>query len=549
VKYNAQIQECDDEEDAGRILNDVEYAQVLNTRNDIFLIEKESRLHKIEVAAVVIGVIFSAWLSTFPLEKAAFGSHRKIPQERTATLLRGQVLPATHPETETDYKGSANERNASRYNLKSGVPKPQAAKEHRAPAGFRPDIVSKISSGKAPPKIDTQTPEAKEPNQQEPIVAQESIIEEDSGLISEGNAYKKQENHIGAFAAFKRVLSHDPRNTPALTGMGDLFLQTGFLDSAATFYNAALAVNPHNAVVRNDLGSVHYYISTLAANPHYAARMKISDPARYIKAQYDSAIAEYTNAIALDSTCVDAMTNRGVIRDIHGDRTAAIEDYTRAIKINPSWADAYSKRAATYKSLKKYKEAIADYTAAIKLDSSSYEFDPTLRFANAYFGRGTVYYRRGELDNAIADFDSALALNPTHSLVMINKAIALSDKKQYDSAIAGYTRAIALLSPLEYDGAQKVAYLHRGNAFKVQGRYDQAIADYTSALELPNLAAKACWRIAECYALKKDRENAIVWLKKSISYGFTDFKEWENDRDLLYLRDDKEFREIIKHPQ
>jgi tetratricopeptide (TPR) repeat protein len=531
VKYNALIQECDDEEGTGRILNDVEYAQVLNTRNDIFLIEKESRLHKIEVVAVVIGVIFSAWLSAFPLEKAAFGSHRKIPQERTATLLRGQVLPATLRETENDYKGSVYKRSTGQYSLKPNVPKPQAPK---------------INSAGTQQKVNVLTSEAEPTNQQEPVVARESIIEEDSSLISEGNAYKKQENHIGAFATFRRVLSHDPRNTTALAGMGDLFLQTGFLDSAAAFYNTALAINPRNAVVRNKLGSVHYYSSTLAANPHYAARMKISDPAQYIKAQYDSAIAEYTNAIAIDSTCVDALTNRGVIRDIHGDRNAAIEDYTRAIKINPSWADAYGKRAATYKSLKKYKEAIADYTAAIKLDSSSYEFDPTLRFANAYFGRGTVYYRRGELDKAIADFDSALALNPTHSLVMINKAVAMSDKKQYDSAIAGYTRAIALLSPLEYDGAQKLAYLHRGNAFKAQGKYDPAIADYTSALELPNLAAKACWRIAECYALKKDRENAIVWLKKSISYGFNDFKAWENDRDLLYLRDDKEFRDLIR---
>jgi tetratricopeptide (TPR) repeat protein len=525
------IKDDDDEED-GRLLNDSEYAKVLRNRKDIFLIGKGKKLRNIEVAAVVAGVIFSAWLSTVPVEKSLSGSHRKIPEERTATLLRGPNLPAALLKKEADYKGFTEEWGTSRYNLKQSVPRPTAPE---------------FNSTGTQQKVTILTSEARTINQRKPVVVQEVAAEEDSGFISQGNANKNQ-NHAVVFAAFRRVLSNDPRNTPALAGLGDLFLQTGFFDSAAVYYHAALAVNPRNAVVRDRLGSVHYYTSTLAANPHYAARMKISDPAQYIQSHYDSAIAEYTNAISIDSTCVDALTNRGVIRDIHGDQSAAIEDYTRAIKINPSWADAYGKRAATYKSLKKYKEAIADYTAAIRLDSSSYEFDPTLRFANAYFGRGTVYYRRGDLDKAIADFDSALALNPKHSLVLINKAVALSDKKQYDSAIAGYTRAIALLSPLEYDGAQKLAYLHRGNAFKAQGKYDQAIADYTSALELPNLAARACWRIAECYALKQDRENAMAWLKKAVTNGFTDFKAWKNDRDLLFLRDDKEFRELIRHP-
>ena len=114
----------------------------------------------------------------------------------------------------------------------------------------------------------------------------------------------------------------------------------------------------------------------------------------------------------------------------------------------------------------------------------------------------------------------------------------------YYIAIVGFTRAIVLLGPTEYNGAQKLAYLHRGDAFKASGNYDKAIADYKSAMESRKLAAKACWRIAECYSLNKNIDSAIVWLKKSISYGFIDFNKWKRDEDLAPLRETREFHDI-----
>jgi hypothetical protein len=46
---------------------------------------------------------------------------------------------------------------------------------------------------------------------------------------------------------------------------------------------------------------------------------------------------------------------------------------------------------------------------------------------------------------------------------------------------------------------------------------------YPSRRNPSALAAKACWRIAECYALGQDKTNALFWLRKSISFGFTNY--------------------------
>ena len=549
MQFNEPTRTSEDEE-PGRILSDGDYALALKNRDDIFRIEKAKRLRTVEAITLVIGVLFGAWLSTTQGSRVAHNYHRFVPVERTARLVRAQNLPA-----------DVNEHTAAfidrRADQTSRLARPEAMEKHRAPARTQSPTTSNTNLAK---KLEDQKPAAPSTVSETPIVVQEEprhedaglvpkdATENDSSLVMQGNAFKKQGNHASAMAAYDRVLARDPHNFHALAGKGDLYLYTGLLDSAVAFYTAASAVNPRIAAVHNGLGSARYYLSTLAANPYYTTRMNIADPARYRKAQYDSAIAEYTNAFSLDSSYVEALTNRGVVRDLHNDRDAAIADYTLSIKINPSYADAYAKRAETYQSLGDDKKAVADFSAAIKLGGSSYEFDPTLHFANAYFGRGNVYYGMREYDKAIADFDSTLALSPKHSLAILNRAIALDDERQYDSAIAGYTRAIALLSPAEYNGAQRLAYLHRGNAYKSLGKYDQAIADYTSALESPKYAAKACWRIADCFSLKNQRENAIAWLKKSVSYGFKDFSAWNRDRNLSFLWGDKEFRDLSKQP-
>jgi tetratricopeptide (TPR) repeat protein len=550
MQYKESPDDIENEGGSARIRDDDEYARVLRDRIDIFFIEKNKRLHAIESVTLIIGIIFGAWLSTKHVGKVDSGFYQTIMKERTARLARGFVQGINE-----DYK-QPKTPSPREIRLRHSRDIPMA--EKTAALTEKTNMASAAG----------ETPKAKP--------------EDEIQLVTFANANKTRGNRSEAFSAFRRVLKENPHNTTALAGMGDLFLYTGLLDSAISFYTAANAENPKIASVHNGLGSVRYYLSVMAANPNYAQLNNITDPKRYSKLQYDSALAEYTNAVSLDSSRVDALTNRGVIRDNHGDHAAALEDYTRAIRIKPSYADAYSKRAATYKALGRFNDALADYTAAIKLDTGSYEFDPVLHFANAYFGRGNVEFQLGKFDKAIADFDTTLALSPNHSLAMVNKARALVNVNQCDSAIVWYSRAIALLSPTEYGGAQERAYLgrgvayniinqpalalqdfnqaiklkpedpysyfHRGNAFKALGRFDEAVADFTTAVGFHALAAKSCWRIAECYALKQNKEDALLWLRKSISKGFANIQVWKRDQDLKLLWDDREFLDLIKNP-
>ncbi|MBN1306290.1 MAG: energy transducer TonB [Chitinispirillaceae bacterium] len=94
----------EDEEDEGRTLSDQEYMQVLKSRPDIFIIEKDKRLRYIEMVSMLVGVIFGFWLSTMEVVKVATDFYQKIPEERIAKLMSSQDLPETLKKQEQDDK-------------------------------------------------------------------------------------------------------------------------------------------------------------------------------------------------------------------------------------------------------------------------------------------------------------------------------------------------------------------------------------------------------------------------------------------------------------
>ena len=89
----------------------------------------------------------------------------------------------------------------------------------------------------------------------------------------------------------------------------------------------------------------------------------------YDAGEYADAIAEYTQAIALDSKYAAAYNNRGAANNHLGQYAEAIADCTQAITLDPKYATAYNNRGYANNHLGQYAEAIADCTQAITLDS------------------------------------------------------------------------------------------------------------------------------------------------------------------------------------
>ncbi len=98
--------------------------------------------------------------------------------------------------------------------------------------------------------------------------------------------------------------------------------------------------------------------------------------------------------------------------------------------------------------------------------------------ATAHLNRGISYAQRGAHAKALADFETAVQLDPSNALVPYNIGNVFFDGRQYEKAVQAYTRAVAL------DESFALAHFSRGAARERLGEMPGAEEDFRRALEL-----------------------------------------------------------------
>ena len=142
------------------------------------------------------------------------------------------------------------------------------------------------------------------------------------------------------------------------------------------------------------------------------------------------------------------------------------------VDAEPDGALAYYKLANLLKDRGQLDEAVSNYDAAIALD-------PTYAFALC--NRGVVLARLNRLDAALDSYDRAIAVNSGDALVYFNRASVLRSLGRTKEALANFDRALAL----KPDYVE--SYCNRGNLLNELGRSEEALASYDRAIEIqPN---------------------------------------------------------------
>jgi tetratricopeptide (TPR) repeat protein len=193
-------------------------------------------------------------------------------------------------------------------------------------------------------------------------------------------------------------------------------------------------------------------------------------------------------------------------------------------------AIAFTNRGSAYDDKRDEDQAIADHDSAIRID-------PKLDLA--FNNRANAYGRKGEIDRALADYDAAIRLNPKFSAAYNNRGTTYrDDKRDTTRAIADYDQAIRInprfadaynnrgiaydnkgdrdraladyTSAIRYDAKFALAYNNRGLEYREKGEYDAAIADFNTALAIDSGYANAYRNRGHAYVKKGDYDRAIT---------------------------------------
>jgi tetratricopeptide (TPR) repeat protein len=88
-------------------------------------------------------------------------------------------------------------------------------------------------------------------------------------------------------------------------------------------------------------------------------------------------------------------------------------------------------------------------------------------------------------------------------------------------------------------------WFNRGYQMHSSDRYEEAIKSFMYAVALDYRMATAMYNIACGYSLLNDKENALIWLQRSLESGFDRNDLVAEDSDLDPLRGDPRFQKIL----
>ena len=187
--------------------------------------------------------------------------------------------------------------------------------------------------------------------------------------------------------------------------------------------------------------------------------------------------------------------------------------------MNPDYVDAYYLRGLAHALEEEYDEAIADFEQVIELDPN--HTDVQVALTGVHAGRGAEYALQGNYDKAIADFEKAIKLGADNddvrsglTLAYLKRGIDHLDEGDEDEAVADFDRAIEGLEKIiaaapgdaEARTVAAGAYLLRAAISYESGYFsekfayfDRAFADLERAIELDPDNTEATVAVADAY--------------------------------------------------
>ena len=217
------------------------------------------------------------------------------------------------------------------------------------------------------------------------------------------------------------------------------------------------------------------YDSAIALEPENVNRYNYRALFYYEQKEYNKSIVDFTRATELDPDGAGNWRMLGyVYKNGIKDYEKALGYYEKSLEVDSTYVNSINSKALIYVEQKKYDLAIKEYSKGILLK----EIDPE-GAAYCYRNRAEQYERLREYDKALADYDSAIALEPENVNRYNDRAWFYSDiKKDYDLAFIDITKAIELApdDPNNYNA--------RADFYKDYSKYDLALTDYAKAIEL-----------------------------------------------------------------
>jgi tetratricopeptide (TPR) repeat protein len=339
-----------------------------------------------------------------------------------------------------------------------------------------------------------------------------------------GKAYKENGDYDRAIADYDEAVRLDPKDADHFEERGTAYRRKGQFDRAIADFDELVRLQPSaiNFWRRGDAYDAKGERERAIADFRKAKELDDHmDRDAFLcglrdwEKDHDYAIAAFDRAIQLNPEFAEAFYNRGFAHMAKGNHDQAIADYSEAIRIDSTGPRRYDlARRYGWMPLHKaqfyyltdevvpdndeanadlffragvYQEKRFEYDSAIKFYTAATKLDPE-KNADAFFRRGLLYQKKtgvvllsfdkaGENENeaAISDLNEAIRLDPENAEYLYERS----------SMHADVSRRLRDIDQAEHLPSYRADYLFaRGDAYAAKAEVERAVSDYDEAIQL-----------------------------------------------------------------
>ena len=384
-------------------------------------------------------------------------------------------------------------------------------------------------------------------------------------------AYQGTTEYSQGLDAINKALQRDPESNEALLLKGELLYQLGRPKRALSVFDKVLARGYEHPQAYIDRGNVlgqmgktedalEAYYQAVELDPKFVPGYTKIGLLRLARWEFTEGISMLDKAleIAPDASLYRAKGKALRMLGIHGDAIDALDE---ALKLSPNDAFASYYRGSALNALGRYEEALVALQLAVDLSAAQSGLDKEdseeiknnvyielgealaalMRFreAKSAFEKALetqednvdllLRYSEtlrslGMIDEAIESLRRAVKYSPGLWSVRGTLAAALSDNRQFRSAVEEFNKAIRL------DKENSWAYGSKGATLRIAGEYTRALEALDRALQL---YPEASWILTQKGALflscskdVRDAQRALPLLQEAIRIDSSDGWAW-----------------------
>ncbi len=253
---------------------------------------------------------------------------------------------------------------------------------------------------------------------------------------------------------------------------------------------------------------------------------------------FDSAIADLSQVIEMDSENFEAYRFRGACWSELNELDKALVDFDSALKISPRHPVILNQKGVVL-------HRKGDFDGAMIVFNEAEMSAP--RMSQTFCNRVRTWLAKDETDKALSDGDKAVLLDPKSALPLLNRGLAWGAKHEIAKALKDFDDAIKI------DPSNAAAYRYRGVLRLDAGGLEKATEDFNKAIELKPDDPRTCIVVARFRAtcedpVYRDAKNAIKLATKACEATHWKIASYIETLSMAFAADGR-FDEAIKNLQ